>query len=81
MLKLQHDVGFASRLCQAIATLLSSRLQELHSRLGYGRRVYSKGLPLAENVEYDDELNYSVLDGVAIAGKRFDWMLERLRVS
>ncbi|MEH1910892.1 cyclic nucleotide-binding domain-containing protein [Nostoc sp.] len=79
--KLQQDVGFASRFYRAIATLLSSRLQGLHNRLGYGRRVYSKGLPLAENMEYDDELNYSVLDGVAIAGKRFDWMLERLRVS
>ncbi|MFW9264545.1 hypothetical protein [Nostoc sp. CALU 546] len=45
------------------------------SQLGYSRRVYSKGLPLAENVEYEDELNDSVLDGVAIAGKRFDWMM------
>ncbi|MEH1770947.1 MAG: hypothetical protein ACYTXE_29770 [Nostoc sp.] len=35
----------------------------------------------AENAEYDHELHDSVLDGVAIAGKRFDWMLGRLKVS
>ncbi|MEH2002623.1 MAG: cyclic nucleotide-binding domain-containing protein [Nostoc sp.] len=76
--KLQQDVGFASRFYRAIAILLSQRLQGMLSRLGYGRRVYSQGLSLAESAEYDDELNDSVLDGVAIAGKRFDWMVGRL---
>jgi hypothetical protein len=33
---------------------------------------------LAESAEYENELNDSVLDGVAIAGKRFGWMLEKL---
>jgi hypothetical protein len=31
--------------------------------------------------EYEDELHDSVLDGVAIAAKRFDWMLGQLKVS
>ncbi|RCJ26659.1 cyclic nucleotide-binding protein [Nostoc sp. ATCC 43529] len=79
--KLQQDVGFASRFYRAIATLLAQRLQGMLNQLGYGRRVYSKGLPLAENVEYEDELNYNILDSVAIAGKRFDWMLGQIRVS
>lgn len=79
--KLQQDVGFASRFYRVIAILLSQRLQGMLSRLGYGRRVYSQGLPLAKDVEYEDELNDSVLDDVAIAAKRFDWMLGRLRVS
>lgn len=79
--KLQQDVGFASRFYRVIAILLSQRLQGMLTRVGYGRRVYSQGLPLAKDVEYEDELNDSVLDGVAIAGKRFDWMLARLRVS
>jgi bacteriocin-type transport-associated protein len=79
--KLQQDVGFASRFYRVIAILLSQRLQGMLTRLGYGRRVYSQGLPLNNNVEYEDELNDSVLDRVAIAGKRFDWMLGRLKVS
>lgn len=79
--KLQQDIGFASRFYRAIATLLSHRLQGMLSQLGYGRRGYTKGLPLDENVEYEDELELSVLERMAFAGKRFDWMQERLRVS
>jgi len=51
------------------------------SRLGYGRRVYSKGQPLDETIEYEDELDSSVLDHMALAGTRFDWMLRRLQGS
>ncbi|MBD2679330.1 MULTISPECIES: cyclic nucleotide-binding domain-containing protein [Nostoc] len=79
--KLQQDLGFASRFYRAIATLLSHRLQGILSQLGYSRRVYSKGLPLGENVEYEDELNSNVLDSVALACKRFDWMLGQFKVS
>lgn len=79
--KLQQDVGFASRFYLVIATLLSNRLQGMLSRLGYGRRVYSKGQPLDEKVEYEDELDSSILDQMALAGTRFDWMLRRLRES
>ncbi|ACC85192.1 cyclic nucleotide-binding domain-containing protein [Nostoc punctiforme] len=79
--KLQQDVGFASRFYRVIATLLSQRLQGTLSQLGSGRRVYSQGLPLTKSAEYEDELNDTVLDSVAIAGKRFDWMLGRLKVS
>ncbi|MEH2072562.1 MAG: cyclic nucleotide-binding domain-containing protein [Nostoc sp.] len=78
--KLQQDIGFASRFYRVIATLLSNRLHELLSRLGYGRRVYSQGQPLDENVEYEDELDSRILDRMALAGTRFDWMLKRLRV-
>ncbi|NEU76291.1 cyclic nucleotide-binding domain-containing protein [Hassallia byssoidea VB512170] len=79
--KLQQDVGFASRFYRAIAIMLILRLQGMLSRLGYGRRVYSKGQPLDENIEYEDELDSNVLDRMAFAGKRFDWMQGRLKVS
>lgn len=76
--KLQQDVGFASRFYRVIATLLSSRLQGMLSQLGYGRRVYSKGQSLDETVKYEDELDSSVLDRMALAGNRFDWLLRRI---
>ncbi len=79
--KLLSDVGFASRFYRVIATLASNRLQGMLSQLGYGRRVYSKGQPLNENIEYEDEIDSNVLDRMALAGKRFDWMQGRLRVS
>jgi hypothetical protein len=79
--KLQQDVGFASRFYRVIATLLSNRLQGMVSSLGYGKRVYSRGQSLNEGIEYEDELELSVLDRMALAGKRFDWMQDRLRVG
>lgn len=45
---------------------------------GYGRRIYSKAQPLDEAVEYRDELDSSVLERIAVARTRFDWMLGRL---
>ncbi|MCG6136859.1 MAG: cyclic nucleotide-binding domain-containing protein [Nostoc sp. LLA-1] len=79
--KLQQDIGFASRFYQVIATLLSNKFQGMLSRLGYGRRIYSQGQPLDENIEYEDELDSSALDRMALAGKRFEWMQERLSVN
>ena len=65
--KLQQDVGFASRFYRVIATLLSNRLQGMLSRLGYSRRVYSKGQPLDEADKYEHELDTRVLDHIAMA--------------
>ncbi|MEH2084220.1 MAG: cyclic nucleotide-binding domain-containing protein [Nostoc sp.] len=79
--KLQQDIGFASRFYRVIATLLANRLEEMFNRLGYSRRIYSKGQPLNENVEYEDELDSHVLDNMSLAGTRFDWMLSRLKES
>ncbi|MBH8563498.1 cyclic nucleotide-binding domain-containing protein [Nostoc sp. CENA67] len=76
--KLQQDMGFASRFYRAIATLLSHRLQGMYTQLSYGRQVYSRSQPLDEMVEYEDELELNVLDRIAFAGKRFDWMQGKL---
>jgi bacteriocin-type transport-associated protein len=71
--KLAEDPGFAARFYKAIAIFLSDRLRGTVSRLGY-----SSGRPLADDVEYADELDPSVLDTVYLAGTRFDRMLKRL---
>jgi bacteriocin-type transport-associated protein len=73
--KLQQDVGFASRFYKVVATLLCDRLQGMLSKFGYGRRVYTKGLQLDNTVEYEDELDINVLERMALAGNRFNWML------
>jgi bacteriocin-type transport-associated protein len=79
--KLQQDVGFASRFYRVIATLLSSRVQGMLIKFGYSRRVYSQGQPLNENTKYEDELDMNVLEHMALAAKRFDWMQGRLKAS
>lgn len=77
--KLKLDVGFASRFYRLIATLHFNRLQEIFRRLGYGEPVDSKNQPLDKAIEYQDGLDFSVLDRIALAGTRFDWMLSRLK--
>ncbi len=79
--KLQQDIGFAARFYQAIATLLGDRLQGIISRLSVGRRTYAQGQSLNEQVRYEDELDPETLEQMSLAATRFDWMLERLRVS
>jgi bacteriocin-type transport-associated protein len=51
IIKLQQDVGFASRFYRLLASLLSDRLRDLVSRIGFGRRVYSKGAALDEDIK------------------------------
>lgn len=78
--KLQQDIGFASRFYRVICTILSTRLQGILSRLGYGNHLYTKGRSLSQTVKYEDELDFRVLDQMAIAATRFNWMLKRLGV-
>lgn len=80
-IKLQQDIGFASRFYRVIATLLSNRQQGMLSQLGYGRRTYSQGRSLDEKFEYEDELEPNLLDRMALAGTRFNWMLKNLAVT
>ena len=79
--KLQQDIGFAARFYQAIATLLGDKLQGIISRLSVGRRTYTQGKSLNEQVRYEDELDAETLEQMSLAATRFDWMLERLKVS
>jgi len=72
-LKLEKDVGFASRFYHALALFLSDRLRSTVSRLGFGRDT-----GLDEAAEYEDELDPLILDTVHLAGSRFDRILKRL---
>lgn len=74
--KLAVDLGFAARFYRALAIYLSTTVRERHRALGYGG-------DLAPDEEPDDpdELDATVLDGVYLAGERFDRMVRRLLVS
>lgn len=75
--KLQQDLGFASRFYRTLAIVFSDRLQEMLNRMGYSRRIYSSGSSLASNVKYDLELDDHSLGQIYLAGQKFTWMLER----
>jgi len=75
--KLAADQGFAARFYRALAIYLSTTVRERHRALGYGTALAED-----EGEEEDaDELDANVLDGVYLAGERFDRMVKRILVS
>lgn len=78
IVKLEEDLGFASRFYQVLSDLVADRLQDLLDQLGYGEAVASPDYSHNGASVSNDELNFNVLDQMAIAGTRFDWMLRRL---
>jgi hypothetical protein len=72
--KLAADSGFAARFYRALAIYLSTTVRERHQDLGPGGE--------SDDHEDDvDELDPNVLDGVYLAGERFDRMVKRVLVS
>ena len=73
--KLQADPWFAARFYRALAIFLSTTVRERHRALGYGSDADF------EEEDEGDELDPNVLDGIYLAGERFDRMVKRLMVS
>lgn len=74
--RLAADQGFAARFYRALAIYLSTTVRERHRALGYGSDE-----DLEEMEDDVDELDGNVLDGVYLAGERFNRMVRRLIVS
>jgi CRP/FNR family cyclic AMP-dependent transcriptional regulator len=74
--KLERDTGFAARFYRALAMYLSSTVRERHRALGF-----DADLAPEEEEDDADELDAYVLDGVSVAGDRFERMVKRLLVS
>jgi len=71
--KLVTDSGFAARFYRALAIYLSTTVRERHRDLGSGRET--------DDEDDADELDPNVLDGVYLAGERFDRMVKRVMVT
>jgi len=71
--KIAEDQGFGLRFYKALSIFLADRLRGTVRRLGYGE-VGS----LDDGKVMQDELDDAVLDGVSLAGERFDRMLKVL---
>ena len=83
-MKLQQDMGFASRFYRVLATQLAETWQKAIGMMGCPQQMYhspnkmDKGMD--EDMEYDDELNLDTLDRVSQGAARFNWMLKQLGV-
>ena len=74
--KLDTDSGFAARFYRALGVFMSDRLRSVMGHMGYGETSESDMNANATDV---DELDPDVLDSLALAGKRFEYILQRLR--
>ncbi len=75
--KLAADQGFAARFYRALAIYLSTTVRERHRDLGSGAALEEE----EEDEDDVDELDANVLDGVYLAGERFDRMVKRVMVT
>jgi len=74
--KLAADQGFGARFYRALAIYLSTTVRERHRALGVGT-----GVAVDDEEDDSDELDANVLDGVSLAGERFDRMVKRVMVT
>ncbi len=79
--KLEQDIGFAARFYRQIASLLIHRLQKLQSQFSHSRHTHSKRQQLTDNNNQEDEIDTFSLDEIALASKRFDWILTQLKIQ
>lgn len=77
--KFKEDPGFAERFYRSLALILSNRCLDLLVRGSFVDIGQSSVEMLSEDVEVEDELDLDLLEGTAIAGTRFDWMIQQLR--
>ena len=73
--KLAADPGFAARFYRALAIYLSTTVRERHRDLAPGGGLEGD----ADEEDEADELDPNVLDGVYLAGERFDRMVKRVK--
>lgn len=73
--KLAADLGFAARFYRALAIYLATTVRERHRALGYAP---GGTVAVAEEDDEADELDATVLDGVSLAGERFERMVKRV---
>lgn len=77
--KLAEDRGFAARFYRAIAIVLSQRWRDRLFLRGFATLALDQTQMLSEEIAVADELDFEAIEGTAIAGTRFDWMLGQLR--
>ncbi|MGB3493301.1 MAG: cyclic nucleotide-binding domain-containing protein [Elainellaceae cyanobacterium] len=79
-LKLQQDLGFATRFYRILGTQLAGMVSNALEDSGdAGQAVAASGL--GDEIEFGDELDLDSLQKMSNGANRFNWMLSRLGVS
>lgn len=77
VVKLQQDMGFASRFYYGISLCLSDRMRGTVRRLEYGRQIDELEL-IPPDTETED-INPSVLQSLALAEAKLNWLMQNSR--
>ncbi len=72
--RLESNDAFAGRFYKALAVFLAQRLRQTVATFGYGANER-----LSEDIETAEEIDPELLESITLAGKRFNWILERLQ--
>ena len=74
IIKLQHDMGFASRFYYGISLCLADRMRGTIRHIEYGRNIE------LDQPEMDrEDINPNVLENLALAQAKFNWLRENVR--
>ena len=69
--RLDHNAGFAARFYRSVSIILADRLRVTTARLGAGGGALS-----ADDQETVEELDFELMDSIALAALRFDHLLK-----
>ncbi|MGB3264405.1 MAG: cyclic nucleotide-binding domain-containing protein [Microcoleus sp.] len=74
VIKLEHDMGFASRFYYGISLCLADRMRGTIRHIEYGRNIEFEQPELER-----DEINPSIIENLALAQAKFNWLRENVR--
>ncbi len=76
VIKLEHDMGFASRFYYGISLCLADRMRGTIRHIEYGRNIEEFDQPELER----DDINPSIMQNLALAQAKFNWLRENVRI-
>jgi len=75
VIKLEHDMGFASRFYYGISLCLADRMRGTIRHIEYGRNIEEFDQPELER----EDMNPSIMENLALAQAKFNWLRENVR--
>jgi CRP/FNR family transcriptional regulator, cyclic AMP receptor protein len=74
LIKLDHDMGFASRFYHGISLCLADRMRGTIRHIEYGRNIELEQPELER-----EDINPNVIENLALAQAKFNWLMENIR--
>ncbi|MBE9185592.1 cyclic nucleotide-binding domain-containing protein [Microcoleus sp. LEGE 07076] len=73
VIKLENDMGFASRFYYGISLCLADRMRGTIRHIEYGRSIEF------DQPELEEDINPSIIENLALAQAKFNWLRENIK--